>query len=355
MPGLGECVASVLRESWKPAPPVFSGSDADLEAAAPILFATGAASLGWWKLRSTIDPSTEVHAGLHEAFRMHALQAALQVRMIVTLIPALLDAGIEPLLVKGWAAARTYPEPALRPYGDIDICVSDVARARTALDTDVLRRFNVDLHEGGEHLIDVPFGEVVANSMAIDLDGVAVRIPSDEHHLRILVLHLLHHGAWRPLWLCDIGAALDVIGDSFDWEVFLGTDPVRRHWIACTLRVAESLLGADLSKAPDHVRSVRVPSWFERAVLREWTRRHRWVAARPIGEVIATRPWTAPAEIVRRWPDPIRSSVHSGARFDRRTRFPLQLRYACSRLGKVLRQTMEAGRSRTAPSSTIGP
>lgn len=354
MPGLGECVASVLRESWKPAPPVFSGSDADLEAAAPILLATGAASLGWWKLRSTIDPSIEVLAGLHEAFRMHALQAALQVRTIVTLIPALRDAGLEPLLVKGWAAARNYPEPALRPYGDIDLCVSDVARARTVLDTDDLRHFNVDLHEGGEHLIDVPFGDVMASSRTIDLHGVAVRIPSGEHHLRILVLHLLYHGAWRPLWLCDIGAALDVIGDGFDWEVFLGTDQLRRHWIECTLRIAEALLGADLSRAPDHVRSAGVPSWVERAVLREWTRHHRWVATRPIGEVIARRPWTAPAEILRRWPDPIRSSVHSGARLDRRTRFPLQIRYACSRLGKVVRQTIEAGRFQPAPWTRIG-
>ncbi len=85
----------------------------------------------------------------------------------------------------------------------------------------------MDLHQGGEHLIDYPFVEVIAQSRLVDLDGVLVRIPSDEHHLRILCLHLLYHGAWRPLWLCDIGASIEQIDAEFDWDVFLGADPVR--------------------------------------------------------------------------------------------------------------------------------
>lgn len=331
-------MASVLRESWKPAPPAFSGTDAEVAAATPILLATGAASLGWWKLRSNVDPSVAVNAELREAFRMHALHAALHARTIASILPALRDAGIEPLLVKGWAAARNYPEPALRPYGDIDLCVTDVAKARSVLDTDALRHFNVDLHEGGEHLIDVPFHDVVASSRTLELDGVVVRIPSEAHHLRILCLHLLFHGAWRPLWLCDIGAALDSMEDGFDWESFLGSDTVRAEWMACTLRLAESLLGADLSRSPEFVRSTQVPPWLESSVLREWTRAHRWTSARPLGESIARRPLAAPAEIIRRWPDPIRASVHYNARFDQGVRFPLQFRYACSRLGKVARQ-----------------
>ncbi|MBK6427818.1 MAG: nucleotidyltransferase family protein [Blastocatellia bacterium] len=118
----------------------------------------------------------------------------------------------------------------MRPYGDIDLCLSDVDAAARVLATDDLRQFNVDLHQGGEHLIDYPFVEVIAQSRLVDLDGVLVRIPSDEHHLRILCLHLLHHGAWRPLWLCDIGAALDAAGDDFNWNEFLGTDPVRQYY-----------------------------------------------------------------------------------------------------------------------------
>lgn len=347
MVGAGENVASVLRESWKPTPPVFSGTHGSLAAAAPILLATGAASLGWWKVRHTVDGSSEVDAGLREAFRMHALQAAMHARTISLVLPALRDAGVEPLLVKGWAAARNYPEPALRPYGDIDLCVENVAVARRALDTDALRHLNVDLHEGGEHLIDVPFDEVMTRSQLVDHNGIAVRIPSEAHHLRMLCLHLLYHGAWRPLWLCDLGAALDEASEGFDWDDFLGEDTVRAGWMASTLRLAEALIGADLSRAPDAVRKAVVPEWLERSVLREWTRPHRWTTGRTIGEAIARRPWATPVEIARRWPDPIRSSVHYGAPFERGSRVPYQIRYACSRLGKVVRQVIATKLSRT--------
>ena len=34
------------------------------------------------------------------------------------------EKGIEAILAKGWAVARLYPDRVLRPYGDIDICVS---------------------------------------------------------------------------------------------------------------------------------------------------------------------------------------------------------------------------------------
>ncbi len=46
-------------------------------------------------------------------------------------------------------------------------------------------------------------------SQLVNLDGVDVRVPGLEDHLGILCLHLLHHGAFRPLWLCDIAAALE--------------------------------------------------------------------------------------------------------------------------------------------------
>lgn len=339
-------VASVLGRSWHPTPPVFSGTGAELEQAVSTLLSTGAAGLAWWRLSQSGNSNlaTQVMEELLQAFRLHAIQSALHERTIRIVIPPLRAAGVEPILVKGWAAALNYPNPALRPYGDIDLCVSDVDRAARVLANDDLRQYNVDLHNEGEHLIDYPFDEVIAKSRLVDLDGVIVRIPSEEHHLRILCLHLLYHGAWRPLWLCDIGAALDSASDNFDWDVFLGRDPVRAGWMKYTLRLAESLLGADLTRAPKSVRTATLPPWFERSVLREWTRSHRWTSARPLGETIAKRPWAAPLEIVRRWPDPIRASVFYGAPFDRGWRAPYQFRYALSRIGKVMGQLRESGR-----------
>ena len=338
-------MASVLRQSWRSTPSVFSGTDADIETAMPILSATGASSLAWWRLRQSGHPPTSSEDALKEAFRTHSLQAALHVRSIREVLAAFHEAGVHPLLVKGWSVARTYADPALRPYGDIDLCVADLAAAQSALPAEVMRRNNVDLHEGGQHLIDVPFSDVLDAARTIDLDSVPIRIPSPEHHLRILCLHLLYHGAWRPLWLCDIGASIEQIDAEFDWDVFLGADPVRTGWMTSTLRLAESLLGADLSRAPAVVRGARLPGWFERAVLREWSRSHRWTSARTLGASLARRPWMAPIEIVRRWPDPVRASVAFGAPFDRGWRATYQMRYSLTRLGNVAGQLRESGRS----------
>ena len=56
--------------------------------------------------------------------------------------------GVEPLVLKGWAAARLYGEPGLRPYGDLDLCVlpSEEAAARTALQAPGAPPVLVDLH-----------------------------------------------------------------------------------------------------------------------------------------------------------------------------------------------------------------
>jgi hypothetical protein len=346
---VGKIVASVLRESWRPAPPVFSGSDEELGTALPILIATGSAGLAWWKLSRSGDTrfcnaGSPVVEELRDAFRTHSLQAALHDRDIRNVFDALLTAGLNPILVKGWSVARSYAVPALRPYGDIDLCVDDCETASQVLRAKGLGHCNVDLHAGGQHLIDVPFADVVAQSCLIDLEGMPIRIPSPEHHLRILCLHLLYHGAWRPLWLCDIGAAIERIDNRFRWESFLGSDSVRAGWIACTVRLAESALGADLSRVPEPLRQAVLPRWFERSVLREWARSHRWTSARPVVESIARRPWTAPYEIMRRWPDPIRASVAFHAPFDRGWRAPYQLRYGLARIRSAAGQLWESRR-----------
>ena len=43
--------------------------------------------------------------------------------------------GIDPVLIKGWAVNRLYPEGIVRPAGDIDLVVPDgeYARAKTLL------------------------------------------------------------------------------------------------------------------------------------------------------------------------------------------------------------------------------
>src|SRR5205814_891640 len=71
-----------------------------------------------------------------------------------------------------------------------------------------------------------------------------------EDHLRLLCLHMLVHGVCRPLWLCDIGAALESRPAEFDWRWFLSGDPRRTRWALCALGLAHELLGARLQDTP---------------------------------------------------------------------------------------------------------
>ena len=58
--------------------------------------------------------------------------------------------GLQPILIKGWAAARLYPETGLRPYGDIDVCVrpDQLAAAKKLLHEAAGSCGWVELHEG---------------------------------------------------------------------------------------------------------------------------------------------------------------------------------------------------------------
>ena len=113
---LGRLVASALAGAWRasPEPPPPSLSPAALTEITPLLLRTGAASLGWWRVRSSeLHTSAAAHE-LRQAYRMYTLQAGRKEDQIVQAITLLRSAGVEPLLVKGLAVARLYPERGLQ-------------------------------------------------------------------------------------------------------------------------------------------------------------------------------------------------------------------------------------------------
>ena len=134
---------------------------------------------------------------------MHTLQNARQERRIVKAITLLRSAGVEPLLVKGWAVARLYPEHGLRPYGDIDLCVrpEQYAVALAALGAPEAETAMVDLHNGLPWLHRPSLDDVYERSQLVPLSDVDVRILGPEDHLRYICIHMLQHGAHRALWL----------------------------------------------------------------------------------------------------------------------------------------------------------
>jgi putative nucleotidyltransferase-like protein len=354
--GRGGLVAAAVVGAWRrePAPPSLSA--AELESVAPLLLDGGCGALAWWRIRGTPSlASSHVGEQLREAYRFHTLQAALHARELEQIVGALGAAGVDALVVKGWTAARHYPEPGLRPYGDIDICVSPeqhdtghAVLAEAGLTT------IVDLHRGlavnSGVARDLPsFEEAWGRSAQAALDGLDVRVLAPEDHLSLLCVHLLTHGAWRPLWLCDIGAALECLPDDFDWSRCLGRTRRLATWVSATVALAERLLGAQPRKPlPSHSPP---PRWLERAVLDQWgSPRPEYptdLVGLPAGAYL--RPSTAARVVRAHWVDPIAATMQPGTSFNSLPRLPFQLRFVAWKTGRFLRGL--AGRTGARPAA----
>jgi len=347
----GRVMARILAGAWRTSPPPLDLSRAALVAAAPLLLASGAAGLAWWRLRGSLLAEAAEEAGLRQAYRLHTLEAAVHRHRIVEAFRAFQAGGLDPVLVKGWAIARHYPEEGLRPYTDLDLYVRTedaAAAAATALDL-AGRGCPVDLHRGWGRLDDRAPGVLLGGSACVALEDVAIRVLGFEDHLRLLCLHMLGHGAWRPLWLADLGVALESPPPGFDWDRLLRGELRRNEWVACALALAHVLLGASLEGAPARVRERRLPRWLVPTVLRAWgslspatpqgSRRpmsdYSW---RPAGWLHALRV---------RWPNPIEATIGVGGPFNEIPRLPFQIGECLSRAARFAGETRARRRALT--------
>jgi hypothetical protein len=254
---------------------------------------------------------------LRDAARRQALESQVQAAALTHLDGMLSAAGVTGVVFKGSAAARSYAEPWTRPAGDIDLLLrpADLPAARLALNgpaiahtTDAAageysidggaRPYKLDVHVRFDAGYRLDTSEVFARS---GLLVGALRAPSPEDHLRIVAVHMLKHGAWRPLWLCDVAAMVESASPGFDWRLALGDDPRLSGWISAAIAAAGELLGCRLGHAP--VREP-APRWLVRAILAGWTDPDpaRYRPPR-LGLVRSPGAWLA-----ARWPDPVRGA-----------------------------------------------
>jgi len=336
-------VAHVLRGAWR-SPPAADDLDAgDLLEASPLLLRSGSAGLAWWRARSAGVPPP-VLTPLHDAVGIHALHGAILEAKIPAAFDRLRARGVEALLGKGWAVARLYPRPGLRPYGDIDLYVrpEQEPMARTALDPPGEDPLPVDLHCGLAELDDRRFEDVLARSRRGRLGDADVRVFGPEDHLRLLALHLLRHGAWRAVWLCDLALILEALPPDFDWACFMSGDGARTDAAVCALRLAHELLGASLAGVPAAIRERRLPRWLVPAILRQWgDARFEPHGTRTPMAVELRRPRGLLRALRVRWPNAVEATVGRRARFNGLPRLPFQigeclartLRFACSPSG----------------------
>jgi hypothetical protein len=312
---------------------------------APFLVASGAGALCWWRLRHSSEPQLVIALEqLRETYLNYAIHAAIHERQVAEVFQVLRSAGVEPILLKGWAIGRLYPEAGLRPTGDIDIFVAPggYEAAQAVLKKPANERYWVDLDHDEITRFDGPgFEDLYSRSELVKLDGTDVRTLGPEDHLRILCLHFLKHGAWRPLWLCDISLALESCPSRFDWDRCLGTNKRRAEWVLCAIALAHRLLGAKLGDAPLSDNTKVPPQWLLRSVLKQWNdpqRPHLPLIANQIGKYFR-EPGEMLKDLRKRWPNPIQATVDANARFNRMNRLPFQIGNCLSRAGKLLFNT----------------
>jgi Uncharacterised nucleotidyltransferase len=350
MAGLGAARADALRGSWRSSPPALDIAEERLAALAPGLLKNGEAGLVWRRLDAEARTHLPSAGVLHDAYRFQALRAAVRMREIAEAVGLLRSGGVEPLLIKGWAIARLYPDAGLRPTGDIDICVraDQLEAARAAL-----RRASValavDLHAGAPTYGDRTMDDLLARSELVEVEGTDVRIPGAPDHLRLLCLHLLSHGAWRPVWLCDVAAAVEARAPEFRWEDCLSGNPRHTQAVACVIGLAQRLLGADLAGTPLCEGATKLPRWLVPAVLRQW---EHGLGASGQGPLVnrlpdlLRRPGGLRAELRLRWRNPIQASFELGAPFNGWPRLPFQLLATLRRAPAFARQVSAAFTSR---------
>jgi hypothetical protein len=311
----GEDIGRLLRTSWREIPEVPVG----LATAAKInslLLDTGCGALAWWRLRGAPLETIGSVEPLRQAFRVHALEAARRKRDLEIALCAFNAAGLEPILFKGWTVTQFYAHPALRPFGDFDILVdeSETAAAQrviAALPQSIGSSVDLDVRVLSRFLPDRSFIELASRTSRANVGAGRFRLLAAEDHLRLICLHQLDHGAWRPLWLCDVAAFVERLPQSFHWDLCLKGNPNLSDGVVALVALAKDLLSARL---PLGTPNRQAPPWFRNAVLRGWAGGHRNPpdSLRALNRLGWKR---AVAAIGARWPDPITATLHLRAPF----------------------------------------
>ena len=324
----GSLVATVLSGSWRRSHLPLEISSEELDQIAPLLLGSGAAALGWWRIRNSPLQQTPAALQFQQAYRLHAVQAAIHESEIQTVMKLYGSAGVDPLLVKGWTVARFYPEMGLRPYGDIDLCFrpEHYDRAAAIRNSPEGVKYNVDLHKGFEKLDRQSLDELFERSEILRLGDADVRMLRLEDQLRLLCMHLLRHGAWRPLWLCDIAAIVESLPSSFDWNLCLTADRRQADLIACCIGLAHQLLGARVDNTPVSQRARNLPNWLVPAVLKQWKWSHSLDHTAPELMSVSLRHLTQIPKALRlRWSNPVAATFNLQAPFNGLPRLPFQI------------------------------
>ena len=233
--------------------------------------------------------------------------------------------GIEPVLIKGYAAGLFYPDTKPREFIDMDLAVASDAYdlANEFALSAAAKGLAIDLHRELRHLDTVAWDDLFSNSRLIAIDGGTIRVLRPEDHLRVLCVHWLNDGGVEKERLWDMYYMIENRPDDFDWDRLLNSvDVHRRRWLTCAIGLAHVYLGLDLAGTPIEAEAEDLPKWLIKTVEKEWA---TGVPHLPLHIVMRDRKKLM-AQIGKRLrPNPIWATIDMEGNFDARTRVFYQI------------------------------
>jgi len=321
---IGRRVADLLAGAWRQTPPAVDPATTELASISTLLCSNGAAALAWRRVRQTELAASAAGAQLHDVYRRFVCPRWSMSKKSKPCSRCCVTAALSRFWSRGGPVRAAIPIRALRPYGDIDICVRPDQFARA---TNVVKALSdldghyVDLHSGfseiGANLRDDPvcrerineWNERFARTQLVELDRPA----SASSAMKITCVCRAcifcaaarggHRGCATSRWLWN-PVARRFAGNSV-W-VRVGQ---RQIGVASTIVLAHELLGARLDDTP-FARAI-LPRWLAPAVLRQWGReRDPNERALKLPALLAsTERGKIASEIYARWDNPVRATA----------------------------------------------
>jgi len=234
---------------------------------------------------------------VHQAYRFDAVRMALRYGHVGQVLSRFLESGLDCMIVKGPAVALVlYPDPALRPFNDLDLIVRErdwPAAHQLLVEMGFHPEENMPqpppklvpqavLHElkywhpEMRLLVEVHYDDILNAGLAsrdvegfwqrattIEVEGVPVKGLSLEDQLIHLCVHLHYHGYTRLNAFSDIVFIVRDHAEQLDWERLLEIVGVEEAQVGVyyTLCFLEKLLGV---KVPGNVLAALRPDRFRR-------------------------------------------------------------------------------------------
>ena len=240
--------------------------------------------------------------------------------------------GIEPILIKGWAASQNYPVEHPRSFSDVDLAVAskDHDLALELSHTAPLDRLSIDVHRELRHLDTVPWNVLFERSKLEAIDNTEIRILCPEDHLRVLCVHWLVDGGQYKERLWDVFYAVKNRPPNFDWDKCLsGVSQTRQKWIVTTIAIAKRYFDLDVSDLPFADQTDDIPRWIIRCLETEWSSD---VRLRSLHTCIRN-PKLFRQQILKRIPpNPIQSTIEMEGEFDDSSRAKYQIGSVLARI-----------------------